>query len=249
MAAHGPSEGGTDDTYIVIPTYNERENIVPLIEEIVRLYGVAGPRIVVVDDNSPDGTAAAVVETGARFPNVHAIVRSGTRGYGHACADGMAYAIDRGAAFVITMDADFSHAPESLGPMLEAAREADLVIGSRYTARHGSDVQNWPLSRQWLSRLANRYVNWLTPAGVHDATSGFRCWRADVLRRVLSRRESHAAGYAFLPETLYRAGLEGARITEVGSVYRGRAKGESKMSLAIVIESLWIPLRLRFSRL
>ncbi|MSV27245.1 MAG: polyprenol monophosphomannose synthase [Bryobacterales bacterium] len=242
-------EAATDSIYIVIPTFNERENIVPLIEEIMRLHGARGPRIVVMDDNSPDGTAAAVLSMRPAFPDVHAIVRRGPRGYGHACAEGMAYAIGQGAALVITMDADFSHAPETLGEMIDAAREADLVIGSRYVSARESTVRNWSAGRLWLSRLANLYVNWLTPAGVHDATSGFRCWRAGALSRVLGGSEGHAAGYAFLTETLYRARLAGARIKEIGSVYRGRTKGESKMSLAIVAEALWIPLRVRFSRL
>jgi dolichol-phosphate mannosyltransferase len=244
----GHGEAATDGVYIVIPTYNERDNIAPLIEEIARLKGAGEARIVVVDDDSPDGTARAAMAAGARFENVMVMLRRGPRGYGYACAEGMGYAIREGARLVITMDADFSHAPATLPPMIEAAGEADLVIGSRYASHRSATIENWSARRRWLSRLANGYVNWIARTGVRDATSGFRCWRAETLERVLGRCGGGAAGYGFLTETLYGAKLEGARIREVENVYRGRTRGESKMSLGIVLEGLWIPLRVRLSR-
>jgi dolichol-phosphate mannosyltransferase len=234
------------DTHIIIPTYNEVENIVPLIEDIVRRYEWPEANIWVMDDNSPDGTGETVRSLAKSYPNVRAVIRCADRGYGRASAEGMRAAIDAGARFVLTMDADFSHSPETIGSLLGAAGTADLVIGSRYVFQERATVEDWSWPRLFLSRMANQYVRLMTRVVVRDATSGFRCWRAEMLGRVLG--QTHAAGYAFLPETLYHAGMLGARITEVANSYHGRIRGESKMNWRIVLESLWIPLRLRFSR-
>jgi dolichol-phosphate mannosyltransferase len=249
----GPAPGAERETaarralervHIVIPTYNERANIVPLVEDIVRLYDWPDTHIWVADDNSPDGTAAVVAELGRKYRNIRCIVRTGQRGYGVAVADGMRAAMKAGARLVLTMDADYAHDPAAILPIVKAAAGADLVIGSRYLPGEENTIADWSLLRRWLSRCANTYVRVLTRVTARDATSGFRCWRVELLRDVLVQKP-RATGYAFLPETLYYAGLIGARIHEVTNLYHGRVHGESKLTAAVVLESMWTPLRLR----
>lgn len=234
-------------THIVIPTYNERHNIVLLIEQIAQLYQFPSLNVWVADDSSPDGTAEAVAELSSRYPNVHVIVRREDRGYGRASLDGIRAALAHGAEYVVTMDADFSHEPATIGKMLAAIESFDVVIGSRYVSSDESSVENWSALRLAGSRCMNTYVRLLTGVNARDATSGFRCYRADVLRKVLSAGR-HATGFAFLPETLFLVGMAGARITEVSNLYQGRTRGESKLNWKILLEYLWIPLRLRLSR-
>jgi len=238
---------GFDNTHIVIPTYNERDNIGRLIEEIARLYGRDGVNVWVMDDNSPDGTGEVVVALGERFPNVQAIVRTAHRGYGNAVADGMRKALATGAEFVLTMDADFSHSPAVIGKMLDAARDADLVIGSRYMQAGRAAVEDWSQLRLRMSQLANWYFRAMLDISARDNTSGFRCWRSDLLEKVLAQN-LHASGYAFLTESLFYAARAGARIVEVANLYQGRTHGESKLSTGVLLESVWTALRLGLSR-
>lgn len=238
---------GFDNTHIVIPTYNERGNIGRLVEEIVHTYGRADVQVWVMDDNSPDDTAGLVRELGKKYPNVNVVVRTADRGYGKAVAKGMRKALSAGAVWVITMDADFSHSPAVIGTMLEAARNADLVIGSRYAGEGEAAVKDWPLRRLWMSRLANWYFRFMLGVTARDNTSGFRCWRRDLLLKVLAE-DLHASGYAFLTESLFYAAQAGGRIVEVTNLYQGRTEGESKMSAKVLLESVWTALRLRLRR-
>ncbi len=232
------------NTCIVIPTYNERGNIAPVIEEIVRVARRPDVHVLVVDDNSPDGTAEVVRGLGRRYPNVGVLVRKDNRGYGSAVIAGMRAALDAGAQFVLTMDADFAHSPAVIDSILQAAASADLVIGSRYMNDGRPAVQDWPFWRLAMSRFGNRYFRLMLRVTVRDNTSGFRCWRGDLLRRVLEQ-DLHATGYAFITESLFYAGHFGARVAEVSNLYTGRTQGESKLSPKILLESLWTALRLR----
>ena len=200
--------------------------------------------VLVVDDNSPDGTANVVRDLGKRYPNVRVLVRESDRGYGNAVVAGMRAALSAGAEFVLTMDADFAHSPAVIDPMLKAAADADLVIGSRYMTDGRPAVQDWPLWRLAMSRFGNWYFRLMLRVTARDNTSGFRCWRAGLLRRILEQ-DLHTTGYAFITESLFYAGCFGARVAEVSNLYTGRTRGESKLSPKILLESLWTALRLR----
>ena len=200
-----------------------------------------------MDDNSPDGTADVVRALGIRYPNVQVVVRTTHRGYGCAVADGMRTALAAGAKWVLTMDADFAHSPAVIGKMLEAAAASDLVIGSRYLTDGRPAVQDWPLWRLLMSRFGNWYFRRMLRVAARDNTSGFRCWRADMLTRILNE-ELHTTGYAFLTESLFYAGWYNARVSEVSNLYLGRTQGESKLSPKVLLESLWTAFRLRAVR-
>ena len=235
------------NTHIVIPTYNERENIGRLIEELVRIYQREDLHIWVIDDSSPDDTAGLAREIGEKYRNIRVVVRTANRGYGKAVAEGMRRALADGARWVITMDADLSHSPATIGKMMDAAREGDLVIGSRYADGGPAAVKDWALWRLGLSRIANWYFRMLLGVNARDNTSGFRCWRKELLAKVLAT-DLQANGYAFLTESLFYAARAGARIVEVPNVYQGRTCGESKLSANIMAESLWTAVRLRVGR-
>ncbi len=235
---------GFHNTHIVIPTYNESGNIVRVIDAIAHTYSRPDLHVWVMDDNSPDGTADAVRSLRSRYPNVQVVVRTAHRGYGCAVADGMRAALAAGAGWVLTMDADFAHSPAVIGRILEAAAESDLVIGSRYLTDGSPAVQDWPLWRLWMSRFGNWYFRRMLRVTARDNTSGFRCWRAEMLARILAE-ELHATGYAFITESLFYAGWFGARVNEVSNLYLGRTEGESKLSPKVLLESLWTALRLR----
>lgn len=220
---------------IVIPTYNERQNLSPLIGDLLR---IAGLRVMVVDDGSPDGTGEdadrLAAASGGRVTVLH---RSGRRGLGLSYIDGMRAALASDATHICQMDADFSHAPADV-PRLLAAGAADLVLGSRYVP--GGAVRNWPLHRVVLSAIANRYVRAITHLPVHDCTSGFRCWRRALLARMpLDRIMSD--GYAFQVEMTWEAHRAGARIAEVPIVFVERRDGTSKMSGKVIAESVLLP--------
>ncbi len=232
---------------VITPTYNEKGNITKLVEAIGEACNSRDFRMLVMDDASPDGTADAVDLLRNRYPNVRVVRRGGDRGYGKAVVDGILMALDMGVEFIVCMDADFSHAPETIPEMLAIARNYDLVIGSRYLTGSAT-VADWPLYRLAMSRMANLYLHIMTRAKVDDATSGFRCWRASFIRQ-FPLRELQAGGFAFLYETLFYAGLHKARIKEVQTIYRGRSYGESKMNTGIILESLWVPFRLRVSHM
>ncbi|GBC83542.1 Undecaprenyl-phosphate mannosyltransferase [bacterium HR10] len=222
---------------IVIPTYNERENIARLIAEL-RVHAPAAG-VVVVDDDSPDGTAEVVEEIAAVDARVHVLRRQGRRSFARSVAEGMLWALARGPQFVIQMDADLSHHPRYIGDLLRAADEADLVIGSRYVGGRVSVVQ-WPLWRLTLSVFANAYVRAITRLPVFDTTSGFRCWRAEALRAI-DLPSIRSEGYAFQIETLYRAHRCGCRIVEVPIIFTERNAGASKMSTRIIAEAVIRP--------
>jgi dolichol-phosphate mannosyltransferase len=224
---------------VVVPTYNERENIASMMEALLRIEGI---RVLVVDDASPDGTGdeaervAAV--SGGRASVLH---RRGTRGLGLSYVDGMRTALGAGATHVCQMDADFSHDPADVPRLLEASRDADLVIGSRYVP--GGQLRNWAFHRVALSALANQYVRAITRLPVRDCTSGFRCWRRELLERLpLGRMLSD--GYAFQVEMAWEAHLAGAHISEVPIVFIERRQGASKMSGRVIVESMLLPWRL-----
>ncbi len=229
---------------IVIPTYNERENIARLLTEIRAYQPEAG--IVIVDDASPDGTADIVEEMAAGDPHLHVLRRWGRRSFARSVVEGMLWALAREPQFVVQMDADLSHHPRYIGDLLRAAHDADLVIGSRYVGRRVS-VVNWPLSRLLLSLFANAYVRAITRLPVCDATGGFRCWRAEALC-ALDLSSVCSEGYAFQIEMLYRAHRRGLRIVEVPIIFVERNAGASKMSTRIILEAAIQPWRLVLSR-
>lgn len=228
---------------VIIPTYNERENIPPLVTALLRHDGV---RVLVVDDQSPDGTGAAADELARAHPGrVDVLHRTTKRGFGRSYVDGIRWAIASGADLICQMDADFSHDPERLPDLLAAAAHADLVIGSRYVA--GGAVVNWPRRRLLLSRFANLYVRAITQVTARDCTSGFRCWRRAALA-ALPLDQFVSDGYSFLVEMLFVATRRGCRVAEVPITYVERREGQSKMSRGVILESVITPWRLVASR-
>jgi dolichol-phosphate mannosyltransferase len=233
----------TDRTLIVVPTYNERENVARLVAELLAVAPDAD--VMLLDDNSPDGTADYACElygTDARFSVMR---RTGARGYGRSLIDGYRRCLEAGYARLVQLDADFSHDPRRIPALVEASRGADVCIGSRYCA--GGGIANWPLRRRALSRFANAYVGLITGIKVHDTTSGFRCYTQRALRHLLDGRVA-AEGYAFLVEAVYHAHREGLSIAEVPITFTDRREGQSKMSRKVIFESVLMPWRLRFSR-
>ena len=226
---------------VVVPTFNERDNLPVLIPEVL---GRSGYRVLVVDDDSPDGTGEVAAALAREHPRrVDVLHRRGRRGLGLSCVDAFRRVLASDADLVCQMDADLSHDPSYLPALVAAARRFDVVIGSRYL--HGVSVVNWPLHRIALSAAANRYVRAITGAPVADCTSGFRCWRREALGRIpLDRLVSN--GYAFLIETLHEAVRRGARVGEVPIVFVERRHGHSKVSLNVLAESLIMPWRVRF---
>ncbi len=229
---------------VIVPTYNERENL----PQIVPLTLAQDPRIevLVVDDGSPDGTGILADELAAADPRVHVLHRTAKQGLGRAYLAGFAWALERDYAFIFEMDADFSHDPKYLGRFLEAARSADLVLGSRY--KGGVNVINWPMSRLLLSWFANKYVRWITGLPLTDATGGFKCFRRKVLEAMpLDLVRSN--GYAFQIEISYRAWKKGFTLLELPIVFVDRAEGRSKMNRRIVREAIWMVPWLRLQSL
>ena len=226
-------------TLVLIPTYNERENLPILVPEVL---AVAGTEVLVIDDQSPDGTGQLAEELGVRFPGrVHVLHRTGRRGLGVSYLDGFRKAILSDAELVVQMDADRSHDPRYLPEMIFAAASADLVVGSRYM--HGISVVNWPLRRIILSSFANAYIRTVTGLRVRDCTGGYRCWRREALARLpLERIVSE--GYSFVVEVTFLAAKSGLRITESPIIFIERRDGASKLSSGILLESLLNPWRL-----
>lgn len=228
------------DKLIIVPTYNERDNIGRLIERLLALpYGL---HVLVVDDASPDGTGGLVGEWERREPRVHLMQRNGKLGLGSAYRDGFRFALEHGAEYIFEMDADFSHDPDSIGEFLKNAEEVDVVLGSRYL--RGVTVVNWPLERLILSYLANVYTRWVTGLPVRDATGGFKCFRRRALEAVrLDRVKSD--GYAFQIEMSYKCWRRGMRLREIPILFVDRRAGESKMNRRIVWEAVYMVWRLR----
>ena len=232
------------ETLIIIPTYDERENIAALLDALLALP--FGLEVLVVDDNSPDGTAAVVEERRRQEPRVHLLKRPGKMGLGSAYRDGFRYALDHGAEYIFEMDADFSHDPAAIGDFLAAARDADVVLGSRYIG--GVRVVNWPLNRLILSRAANLYSRLVTGLPVHDATGGFKCFRRRALEGIrLDRIRSD--GYAFQIEVSFKCWKRGFRIREIPIVFVDRRAGVSKMSRRIIWEAAGVVWHLRLMSL
>jgi|SRR6266545_347746 len=230
---------------IVVPTYNERDNVERVAGEF--LAPVPGAELLFVDDASPDGTGAAIDAIVARDPRVHILHRAGKLGLGTAYLDGFRWAIARGYRLVIEMDADFSHDPRYLPRMVELAEKgADLVVGSRYI--EGGGTINWGLGRQIISRAGGRYARVVLGFDVKDPTSGFVCYRRSTLER-LDLAAVRSNGYGFQIEMKYRVHRAGMRIVEVPIVFEDRRVGQSKMSSAIVAEALWMVWKLRLGRL
>ncbi len=224
---------------LIIPTYNERQNLPRLVDALFRLEGVPRFHILVVDDNSPDGTGQWVAQAAAaQYPQrLHLLARPGKQGLGRAYLAGFRWAFARGYRVLGQMDADFSHQPRYLPAMFAALAEADVVLGSRYVPGGGVE-RAWPWWRKALSRWGNFYARHILGLPARDVTGGFRLWRAALLQR-LPLDEIATVGYAFQIELLYLAYRLGARVCEVPIYFPDRKEGRSKLSLAIQLEAAW----------
>jgi dolichol-phosphate mannosyltransferase len=229
---------------VIIPTYNEADNVLKIIPEV--LAQDEGFHVLIVDDNSPDGTANLVKEMQKNNLRIHLIERPSKRGLGTAYVAGFKYALSHDFDFAFEMDADFSHDPKSLITLLAKIEECDLVIGSRYIS--GVNVVNWPMSRLLLSYAANMYTRFVTGLPVRDATAGFKCYRRAVLES-LNLDAITSNGYSFQIETNFMAWKKGFRVCEVPIVFVDRRAGVSKMSKHIVYEAAWMVWRLKFRSL
>jgi dolichol-phosphate mannosyltransferase len=226
---------------VVVPTYNERANLPVLVDALMQLPGV---RLLIADDQSPDGTGELADRLAREHPGrIDVLHRTGRRGLGRAYVDGFQRAIREPVDVVCQMDADLSHDPRQLPTLIKAADDADVVIGSRYIP--GGRIVNWPKRREALSRFANVYVRAITRLKTRDCTAGYRCWRCETLARLpLDRFISD--GYSFQIETLFTAARLGCRIVEVPITFVERREGQSKVSRGVLIESLVAPWRLAF---
>ena len=234
----------TQQILIIIPTFNERENIVSLIPAVKRI--VPDGDILVVDDSSPDGTGQSVTEIASSTSGVHLMTRKKKEGLGKAYISGFKWALERDYEYIFEMDADFSHDPEYLPHFLDAIRQHDLVIGSRY--KSGVNVINWPMFRLILSYCSNQLVRLVTGIPVHDSTGGFKCFRRTLLEKV-PFNEISSSGYSFQVEINYFAWKNGFSITEIPIVFTDRKVGVSKMSTNIVLEGLFLLWKLRLASL
>ena len=226
---------------VVIPTYNEAANLPNLVPQIlaqdVRL------EVLVVDDNSPDGTGRTAEELASENARVHVLHREGKLGLGTAYIMGFRWALERGYDYVFEMDADFSHDPLYLKEFLKAVEDADIVLGSRYLDGKVA-VVNWPMGRLMLSYCANIYARWITGLRIWDLTGGFKCFRRRVLE-TLDLSQVRSNGYAFQIEMSVRAWRKGFKLREIPIVFVDRTEGQSKMNRVIVREAVWIVPRLR----
>ncbi|MCH8568832.1 MAG: polyprenol monophosphomannose synthase [Balneolales bacterium] len=226
------------DILVIVPTYNEIENVEHLIPVVMNLEPLM--HILFVDDNSPDDTAGRIRHFASVWPGrIHLLSRNGKQGLGSAYVAGFKYAIEQHYEYICEMDADFSHSPEDLPKLVYTVKSgvADVAIGSRY--HNGISIINWPLSRLILSYTANLYARWITGLPVKDTTAGFKCFRREVLEKIsLDRIKSN--GYAFQIEMHYRAFIAGFKLKEVSIIFRERKRGESKISKAIIFEAVWM---------
>ncbi|MBI4540363.1 MAG: polyprenol monophosphomannose synthase [Gemmatimonadetes bacterium] len=237
------ADGCADGRFLVVlPTYDERENLPRIVPKILE----QDPRfdVLIVDDNSPDGTGEVADQLARQDPHVHVLHREGKHGLGRAYIDGFRWALDRHYPLILQMDADFSHDPGHLPQFLVAARHHDIVVGSRYVSGRVR-VVNWPVARLLLSYFGTIYARVITGLPVTDATSGFKCWHRYALESLhLDAIESN--GYAFQIEMSFRAWKRGYTIGEIPIVFVERDTGESKMSKKIVREAVWKVWKLRF---
>ena len=229
---------------VVIPTYNERENIGRLIPEILKQY--PGIEVLVVDDNSPDDTGLLVDSLAVADSRIHVLHRSGKLGLGSAYREGFRYALERGAEYIVEMDADFSHDPGGLPVFFEKMRDYDVVIGSRYM--NGVSVVNWPIRRLILSYCASVYTRIITGLDLHDCTSGFKCFRRSVLEAI-DLETVRSDGYSFQIEMNYRCMELGFRLGEAPIIFIDRHAGSSKMSKRIVREAIIMVWKLKVGTL
>jgi dolichol-phosphate mannosyltransferase len=227
---------------VCLPTYDERDNVAPMVEAILAVDPKV--EVLVIDDNSPDGTGEIADGIAAREPRVHVLHRAGKEGLGKAYLAGFAWALERGYGLVLEMDADFSHDPKYLPAMLAASRSADLVLGSRYVP--GGGTVNWGLGRKMLSRGGSFYARMVLGIGVRDLTGGFKCFRREVLESI-DLPTVECSGYAFQIELTYRALRKGFRVAEIPIVFVDRRVGQSKMSRRIVLEGIRKVWSIRFS--
>jgi dolichol-phosphate mannosyltransferase len=238
-----PQSPETGPAWLILPTYDEAENIESFVVA-VREKLPTSAQVLIVDDNSPDGTGEIADRLAERYDNVSVLHRPGKEGLGPAYIVGFRHALAAGAGLVLEMDSDFSHDPAYLPRLLEAAKRADLVIGSRYVP--GGGVAKWGALRRAISRGGSAYARMVLGVGVHDLTGGFKCFRREVLEAI-DLDAIQARGYAFQVEMTYRAIQLGFKVAEVPIVFRDRQVGSSKMDRSIVAEAIWrVPL-LRFN--
>jgi len=236
-------ESSADRRYVVVATYNEIDNLRAIVTAI--LAAVPEANLVVVDDNSPDGSPAVLTELAAAESRLLPVIRQKKDGYGGAMLAGFRKVLELGATEIATLDADFSHDPAALPNMFQALKEADVAIGSRYAG--GVRVLNWHPSRLLLSLFANRYVKSILNLPAEDATSGYRAYRRSALQQVLDSGV-HSVGYSFLVEVLHGLVRRGNTIMEVPIVYTERREGQSKMSKGVIFEAVFRPWILKFRR-
>ena len=225
---------GAQRVLVIVPTYNERENIEPICARV--MDSVPGANLLIVDDGSPDGTGDIADKLAAEDPRVHVLHRTEKAGLGGAYIAGFDWGLDAGYDVLVEMDADGSHAPEQLPRLLAALNRADLVLGSRWVP--GGTVVNWPKSREFLSRGGNLYTRLALGIELHDATGGYRAYRREVLESI-DYSAVASEGYCFQVDLAWRALRGGFRVVEVPITFAERERGESKMSGAIVREALW----------
>ena len=238
----GASCGDIVKAFVVIPTYNEKDNVISLTDAVLSQH--PDIHILFVDDNSPDGTGSIIDNLVAGNDHVHVLHRAGKLGLGSAYREGFRYALSMGADYLLEMDADFSHDPATLPLFLAAIKDNDLVIGSRYL--NGVSVVNWPIRRLILSYFASVYTRWVTGLQVHDCTSGFKCFRRSTIEAIdLTRVTSD--GYSFQIEMNYLCMEKGFRIAEIPIIFIDRHAGSSKMSGTIVREAVIMVWKLRLN--
>lgn len=227
---------------VIIPTYNESENIPEIIPAVMSLPGDF--HVLVVDDSSPDGTAEATKQLQSKYPHrLHLTVRKSKDGLGKAYLHGFAWALNAGYDYIFEMDADFSHNPHDLPKLFEACKNADISIGSRYSK--GVNVVNWPMGRVLLSYFASIYVRFILGIPIHDTTAGFVCFSRKVLENI-GLENVRLKGYGFQIEMKYRAFMKGFKIVEVPIIFTDRTQGESKMNGGIIKEAVFGVLNLRW---
>lgn len=227
-------------TIIVTPTYNERKNVGGLVKKIFSIN--SDYHLLIIDDNSPDGTADFVVSLQESYSNLHLVRRPAKLGLGTAYCQGFKFALGKGFETIVQIDADLSHNPEDIPKMLNLLKGNDLILGSRYC--NGVSVVRWPIRRLLLSYGANLYTRIVTGMPVQDATSGFKCWKRKALKAI-DLNAVNAQGYSFQIEMTFRAWIKGFRIKEMPIIFFDRTLGESKMSRSVIFEAVWTVWKLR----
>jgi dolichol-phosphate mannosyltransferase len=225
---------------IIVPTYNEKENIERLVNAVLKQHEAI--ELLIIDDGSPDGTGAIVEQMMTSEPRLHIIKRPGKMGLGSAYVTGFKHALKQDYDYIMEMDADFSHNPDDIPKLLEAAQDNDLVIGSRYC--NGINIINWPIERLLISYFASKYVRLITGMPIKDPTGGFKCFNRKVLEKI-DLDNIRSEGYSFQIEMNYKAWVRGFKLKEVSIVFTERVDGHSKMSKKIVYEAAWMVWKLK----